>query len=136
MPVAVAVNSQDVSAFPQKVNDAAGVLANRVLVAGTNANEVKNPAAANASKIIGVAGHDAANGEDVSIYSFGIVNCVAASAIAVGDYVNVAGTTGKVKTISEASTTVVYPVGIARSATTADTQYVKVQLSLGSRYTV
>lgn len=136
MPVAVAYNSQDISAFPQKVNDSAGVLACRVLVAGTNASEVKNAAGANAGKIIGVAGHDADNGADVSVYDKGLVHCVAASAIAVGDTVNIAGTTGKVKTVSEASTTVVYPVGIARSATTADNQYVKVQLQIGSRYTI
>lgn len=125
--VAVAVNSQDVSAFPQTVNDSSGVLQHCALVAGTAANQVKRPAAANAAKFIGVAGHDAADGEDVSVYSFGIVNMIASAAIAVGDYVNIADTTGKVKTGSETAGTQNI-IGIARSVASGDGKYVKVQL--------
>lgn len=130
--VAIAVNSQDISAFPQKVNDATGVIKHAVLVAGTSENQVKNPAAANADKVVGVAGHAAADQVDVSVYDKGIVNLIAASAIAVGDYVNIADTTGRVKTISEAAGTA-NVVGIARSAAGAAGAYVKVQLQIGLR---
>lgn len=132
--VAVAYNSQAVSAFPQRVNDAANVLAHRVLVAGTGPGEVKRPAAANAGKIIGVAGHDEANTRDVSVYNWGVMNLVAASAIAVGDYVNIADAEGRVKTVSEAAGVVVFVVGIARGAASAAGQYVPVQLQF-FRYT-
>ncbi len=132
MAVAVAYNSQDVSAFPQRVNHADGVLAHRVLVAGAQADQVTRPAAANADKIIGVAGHTAPNGEDVSVYDYGVVNLVAASAIAVGDYVNIGDTEGRVKTVSEDAGTANL-VGIARSAASAAGQYVRVKLIIGSR---
>ena len=128
--VAVAYNSQDVSAFSQSVNDASGVLAHRVLVAGTSGGEVKRPIGANAGKIIGIAGHDEANGRDVSVYNFGTMNLVAASAIAVGDYVNIADAEGRVKTVSEAAGTVVFVVGIARGAAGVAGQYVPVMLQL------
>lgn len=129
MAPAVAVNRQNISDFPQTVNDASGVLAFCALVAGTAENQVKRPAAANASKFIGVADHDAANGEDVSVIDKGIVYMRASAAvIAVGDYVNVADTTGRVKTAGEAANTA-NVLGIARSATTGTIdQYVKVLL--------
>jgi predicted RecA/RadA family phage recombinase len=129
---AVAVNSRDVSAIPQRVNDAAGVLAHRVLVAGTGVDQVKRPAAANAAKLIGVAGHDAADTEDVSVYSHGVMNLVAASAIAVGDYVNVADAEGRVKTVSETAGTQ-NVVGIARGVATANGQLIKVDLQFHLR---
>jgi hypothetical protein len=131
--VAIAVNSQDVSATPMKVNDASGVLAGRVLVAGTNADECKRPAAANAEGIA-IAGHDADNGQDVSAYDFGYMNLVTASAIAVNDNVNIANVEGRVKAVSEAAGVVVHRVGKARSAATAAGQYVKVKLKF-DRYT-
>lgn len=132
--VAVAYNSQDVSAFPQRVNDAGNVLASRVVVAGTNAGEVKRPVGANAGKIVGIAGHDEVNGRDVSVYNFGTMNLVAASAIAVGDYVNIADVEGRVKTVSEAVGTAVYVVGIARGSASVAGQYVPVMLQF-MRYT-
>jgi Uncharacterized conserved protein (DUF2190) len=132
MPVPVAYNSQDISAFPQTVNDSSGVLANRVVVAGTGAEQVKRPAAANASKIIGVAGHDAADTENVSVYNSGLVYCVSSAAISVGDYVNIASTAGDVKTVSETAGTI-NTFGIARSAATAGSQYVKVQIQIQLR---
>lgn len=129
---AVAVNSRDVSAVPQRVNDASGLLAHRVVVAGSGVDEVKRPAAANANKLIGVAGHDAANGEDCSIYSVGVMNLVAAAAIAVGDYVNVADAEGRVKTVSEVANTA-NVVGIARGVATAAGQLIKVDLQFHLR---
>lgn len=133
MPVPVAYNSQDISAFPQTVNDASGVLANRVVVAGTGAEQVKRPAAANASKIIGIAGHDAADGTNVSVYNAGLVWGVSsATAINVGDYVNVSSTAGDLKPVSETAGTQ-NVLGIARSATTAVNQYVKVQIQIQLR---
>jgi Uncharacterized conserved protein (DUF2190) len=132
MPVPVAYNSQDISAFPQTVNDSSGVLANRVVVTATGAEQVKNPGAANAPKIIGVAGYDAADKENVSVYNAGLVWCVSSAAISVGDYVNVASTAGDVKTVSETAGTI-NVLGIARSAATAGSQYVKVQIQIQLR---
>lgn len=132
MPVAIAYNSQDVSAFPQTVNDSSGVLAGRVVVAGTAEGQVKNPGAANAAKIIGVTGHAAADKENVSVYDKGILHCVSSGAIAVGDYVNIASTAGDVKPVSETAGTI-NTLGIARSATTGASQYVKVQIQIQLR---
>ncbi len=122
---AVAYNSLDTSAFPQKVNDAAGVLAHRVLVAGTGPGEVKRPAAANVEGLA-IAGHDATNGQDVSAYRVGIFNLVAAAAIAVNDNVNIADVEGRVKTVSEAAGVVVQRVGKARGSASAAGQYIPV----------
>lgn len=115
MANAVIVNSQDISAMPQTVNDSLGVLAGRVLVPGTGKLQVKRPAAANA-KGIGVAGHDCAHLEDVSVYNHGLAWLVASANIAVADDVNIADTAGRVKTVSEAGGTAIQRVGVARSA--------------------
>ncbi len=61
--------------------------------------------------------------------------CVAASAIAVGDYVNIADTGGRVKTVSEAAGVVVFLVGEALSSASAAGDHVSVDLRLlGTRY--
>lgn len=132
-------NSLGIPAKPRTVNDAGGVTLSQIVVQGTNEGEVKNPAAANGSKIRGVVeGLDAnngANGSRVSVRDHGEGVCIASAAIAVGDYVNIAGTTGRVKTVSEASTTVIWLVGEALSAATAAGDQVRVDFRLlGSRF--
>lgn len=132
----MAFNTWSAIARTFQVNDGAGVARNRVVVQGTNAYEVKNPAASNASKIRGITEFASGNSGYVTVRRGGSYRATAASAIAVGDYVNIADTAGRVKTINEAASTVVYIVGEAMTAASASGDEVDVDLKLmGTRYT-
>lgn len=127
-------NSYGIPAAPRKVNDAGGVTLHEVVVQGTNEGEVKNPAAANASKVIGavewLGPKNGANGDDVGVRVLGEALCIANAAIAVGDYVTIAGTTGRVQTNAAAANTGNI-VGIAQAAATAAGDQVRVLLTPG-----
>jgi hypothetical protein len=138
----MAANSLGIPALPRKVNDPAGTNTRRVVVQGTGAREVKNPAAANEGRISGVVEHvdhrDGANGSGVSVRTLGEAECLAASAIAVGDPVNIADAAGRVKAVGgEAAGTVINLVGDAVTAATAAGDIVTVDLQRRNhRFTV
>lgn len=101
----VAFNTWDSISRTKKVNDPAGVVQYRAVVQGTNAGEIKNPAAANAGKIRGITEANASDGQLVAVRRGGSYLATAASPIAVGDYVNIADTAGRLKTAGEAAAT-------------------------------
>ncbi len=77
------------------------------------------PAAANAAKVAGVAGAAAASGAQCRVAVAGVVDVIAASAIAPGDLVMVADNTGKVQTVLAVAGTVYNVVGVALEAAAA-----------------
>lgn len=100
-------NSYGIPAAPRKVNDAGGVTLHQVVVQGTNQREVKNPAAVNAPKVVGavewLGPKNGAQGDDVGVRTMGEALCIANAAIAVGDYVTISGTNGRVQTNAAAA---------------------------------
>lgn len=128
-------NTQNISPKPRKVNDASGILGKRVVVQGTNPREVARPAGANAGNIEGVAIHDMDNGQHVAVQNAGEAICIASAAIALNADVNIANAEGRVKTVSEATGTVIQYVGKAKTAATANGDQITVALDI-SRYTM
>ena len=117
-----------------KITDAAGVSAGLVVVQGTNAGECKLPAAANAGAILGVTVHgQSLQNQNVAVRKAGIARMVAAGEIALGAPVNVAGTSGKVKAISETTGAKVNCVGFAETAASDDDDILEVFISLHER---
>ncbi|MCX8036171.1 MAG: DUF2190 family protein [Candidatus Sumerlaeia bacterium] len=116
------------------VTDTGGVPAYRVVVCGTNAGECALPGAANAAKILGVTVHgQSLKGQNVAVRKAGIARVTAAGAIALGAPVNIAGTTGKIKAISETSGTKINCLGFAETAASADGDIIEVFLALHER---
>jgi len=115
------------------VTDAAGIAAYRAVVPTTTAGECKLPTAAN-QFALGVTTHaQLRQNHAVAVRRAGIATVTAAGAISVGAPVNVAGTTGKVKTIGEASGTLVYCLGFAETAAGADGDLIDVFLAPHAR---
>jgi len=117
-----------------RITSGSGVAAHRVVVQGTNSGECTLPGAANAGSILGVTVHSqSSSGRSVSVRKAGIVEVVAGGAIAVGSPVNIHGTTGKVKAVSEAADTKVNCLGFAETAAAADGDVIEVFLSIHQR---
>lgn len=115
-----------------KVNNTNGVGANVVVVQDTNAYEAKLPGAANAGKILGVTIEStSATGRGCNVRMGGIAYVKVASAVAVGDLVNIADTAGRIKKVSEAAGTVVYVLGQALTAASNANEMVEVLLTPG-----
>jgi hypothetical protein len=126
----------DIPAKTFTLNDPAGSERFKVLVQGVGAMEVKRPAGPNAAKIRGVAVGTRINGDGVSVRTEGEFPIRAASAIAVGDDVNIADTDGRVKTVNEAAGTRVFLVGEALTPATQANDIVIVDLKhMGERFT-
>ena len=116
------------------ITTSGGVAANLVVVQGTNAGECILPAAQNADSILGVTTHAQEQNRNVSVRKAGVARVTAASAIAVGAPVNVDGTTGKVKAITDETTsTAVNVLGFAESAASADGDVIEVFIALHER---
>ncbi len=114
------------------IDEPSGVGAYRVVVHGDNPGEAKLPGAANAGQLLGVTTHgQTREGGNVAVRKAGIARVMAASAIALGDPVNVAGTSGKVKTVNETNT-LVSVLGFAETAAAADGDIIEVFLSMHS----
>ena len=114
-----------------EVTDSGGVSAHRVVVQGTNAGECALPGAANAAAILGVTVHaQSLQNQNVAVRKAGIARVEAAGAITLGAPVNIAGTSGKVKAISESTGTAVNVLGFAETAASADGDVIEVFLSL------
>jgi hypothetical protein len=117
-----------------KIEDVAGVGQYLAVVQGTVAGACKKPVAANAAAFLGFTQEAQANqNKGVAVRKFGISRATAAGAIALGDHVNIAGTTGKVASC-EASITAVgaagpfHVCGIAESAAAADGDVIMVAI--------
>jgi len=95
-----------------------------VVVYSTTDGKVSLPGEANASKVVGIAMDDADDGAPIRIRRLGVALVIAAGAISHGDYVQVAGTAGKVQSvtpaISPASSELLNVVGQAEGVATAD----------------
>lgn len=123
------------SPVPYKVNQSGGVVKRSVLVEdSTNPYQCKGAAGANAGEIIGIARETVADGDHVPVQQYGEAECIASAAIGVGDRVNISGATAsgltKVKTVSEGAGVIVYGVGRALTAATADGDIISVALQL------
>ena len=99
-----------------------------VVVAGSQEGKVTLPAGANASKIIGIAQNDAADGEPVRVRLLGISKAIAAGAISMGDLVQIADSAGKVQTASPAAGTNAFIVGVAMDAAGSAGEYVHINI--------
>lgn len=116
------------------ITDSSGVGAYRVVVQGTNAGEAKLPAAANAGKILGVTVHSQSRqGGHVAVRKAGIARVTAGGAITVGAPVNINGTGGDVKAISESTGTKVQCLGFAETAAAANGDVIEVFISIHER---
>jgi primosomal replication protein N len=112
------------------IEDTSGVGAYLVVVQGTQAGAAKLPTAANAEAILGVTVHSQSlQGANVAVRKAGIARVKAAGAISLGAPVNVAGTTGKVKAISETQGTKINCLGFAETAAAADGDVIEVFLA-------
>jgi hypothetical protein len=112
------------------IEDASGVGACLVVVQGSAAGGAKLPTASNAGSILGVTVHSQSfQGANVAARKAGIARVKAAGVIALGAPVNVAGTSGKVKAISETTGTKINCLGFAETAATADGDVIEVFLA-------
>ncbi|HUT26081.1 MAG TPA: hypothetical protein VM492_17235 [Sumerlaeia bacterium] len=117
-----------------KITDSGGVGANLVVVQGANAGECAAPGAANAGAVLGVTVHSQSlQNQNVTVRKAGIARVVAAGAVSLGDPVNVAGTSGKVKAIDETTGTKINCLGFAETAASADGDIIEVFISLHER---
>jgi hypothetical protein len=113
---------------------AGGAGANRVVVQGPVAGDCVLPAAANAGAILGVTMHSQTQqGRSITVRKAGIVEVVAAGAVVAGAPVNVHGTTGKVKAVSESAGTKVNCLGFAETAAATDGDIIEVFVSIHER---
>lgn len=116
------------------IDDAGGVSAYRVVVHGAASGRAKLPTAANAGGILGVTVHgQSRQGGHVAVRKAGIARVVAAGPVAIGQPVNVAGTTGKVKAVDEAPGAAVEILGFAETAAAADGDIIEVFIQLHER---
>lgn len=119
------------------------------------------PTAANAGKLVGIAKEDifepgvapwsggqaqitsgqapsagapSLQGRSIQVAKEGIVRCIAAGAIAAGDWVNVADNQGRVKTVNEVAGTLVNVIGLAETAATQAGDIIQVSLQMHSRH--
>jgi len=104
-----------------RISEGGAIGAGLGVIAGTDTNkQAKLPGAASV-RILGVTitAVDAA-GKPQGIYVGGIAACVAKSAIAVGDLIEVAGTDGKFQKANPASGVNAFPAGMAFTSASAE----------------
>jgi hypothetical protein len=108
--------------------------ANRAVVAGSNPGEAKLPANANDGLILGITVGDQATSDGfVAIRKAGIALVEAGGAISAGEPLNIAGTSGRVKAISETSGTAINCIGFAESDASVAGDLVEVFISIHER---
>jgi hypothetical protein len=106
----------------------------RVVVATAGPGECTLPASANAGFILGIAmTGQSAPGRALTVRKAGVASAMAAGAIPYGAPVNIAGSTGKVKAISEAPGTKVQCLGFAETSAASDGDLVEVFVSIHER---
>jgi len=119
-----------------KIEDAAGVLIYRAVVQGTAAGAVKKPSAENEGKFIGITQEaQATQYRSVPVKESGRSFAVAATGtIAVGDYVRIADSAGKMNSaqadvvLAPGSAKINYVIGVARTAAAADGDIFELQI--------
>lgn len=117
-----------------RIMSTGGVAANRVVVQGSSPGECVLPGAANAGSVLGVTMHSqSGSGRNVSVRKAGIAEVVAGGAVSAGAPVNVHGTTGKVKAITEGQGTKVNCLGFAETPAASDGDIIEVFLSIHER---
>jgi hypothetical protein len=115
------------------VNQAGGVAAHRVVVQGSGAGECKYPAAAGLAggTVLGVTTHaQSENGRAVAVRKAGIALVEASGSITVGQPLEVAGTSGKVRAIAQASGERTWCVGYAETGASIDGDLIEVFLTI------
>lgn len=116
------------------IEDSGGVEAFRAVVQGTSAGEATLPAAANDGSILGVTVHGQTRQDGhVAVRKAGIARVVASAAIGLGAAVNISGTSGKVKAISETTGTKIQCLGFAETAASADGDVIEIFISIHER---
>lgn len=115
-----------------KQAEASGIGEGLVVVTDSTEGYVKLPSGANVDGIIGVTTESqTAADRAIAVRITGVAKVKAAGVISYGARVNIAGSSGKVKAVDEASTTKVYVVGRALTAATADGDLIDVLLQPG-----
>lgn len=99
---------------------ASGAVTKDAVVVLDSVAKVLLPGGANVAKFGGVAGHVAAIGEAVRLRIAGVVDVVAGAAVVPGDWLVIAGTTGKVTPAGTTAGTVYNIIGVALEAAAAD----------------
>lgn len=102
-------NDLGIPGITYTVNDSGGVVRRRVVVQDTSGSSntkmlCKNAAAANAVPV-GVTRGGAANNQPVAVHVLGFEEIEAASAINIGDLVNISDTVGRIKVAGETAGT-------------------------------
>lgn len=111
-----------------------GVGAHLVVVHGSAAGAAKLPEAANAGGLLGVTTHaQSREGGGVAVRKAGIARVVAAGAVSLGAPVNVAGASGKVKAVDEATDTKIECLGFAETPASADGDLIEVAIAIHER---
>lgn len=114
-----------------RITTSGGVPSARVVVAGTGSGQCQLPAAADASKILGITITSQPElGRGVSVRKAGIAAAVAAGPISPGAPLSIADSTGRVKEASGAAGTTVPVVGFAETSTSSAGQLVDVFLCI------
>lgn len=116
------------------IEEATGVGAYRVVVHGDHPTEAKLPSAANADKMLGVTVHSQSREHgNVAVRKAGIARVMAAGPIALGAPINAAGTSGKIKAVSEAQGVHVHCLGFAETPASADGDIIEIFISMHQR---
>lgn len=97
------------------------------------AGKVLLPGAANAVKFAGVAQHDAANGATLRLAKAGIVDVVAAAAIAPGEELVIADNAGRVQPAGAVAGTVYNIVGRAEEVASAAGDIIEMSIAPSSK---
>src|SRR4051794_24264965 len=120
----------------RRITDAAGVGIYLAVVQDTAERDVKKPAAANAGKFVGITQEaQATQNKGVRVKTDGPSFATASGVIAVGDYVNIAGSSGKLASCQTSvaaglanPASVIYVIGQAISAAAADGDIFEVEI--------
>jgi len=116
-----------------RISNIGGASSAKVVVAG-DAGYCALPSAANAGKILGVTVTSQTEaGRALSVRKAGTAEVTAAGVIEVGDPVNIADNTGRVKTVSETGGTKVQCLGFAETAAAQAGDIIEVFLSIHER---
>lgn len=94
------MNQHDLLTSTYKITDAGGVDQFLAVVCGAAEGECAKPGGANAQRFLGFTTEKQPNqNKGVAVQIAGVARAIAAGAIAYGDYVNIAGATGKVASV-------------------------------------
>ena len=117
-----------------RISDVGGASYAKVVVADSSTGYCALPSAANAGKILGVTVTSQTEaGRALSVRKAGTAEVTAAGVINVGDPVNIADNTGRVKAVSEAGGTKVQCLGFAETPAAGAGDIIEVFISIHER---